>query len=132
MAEVKNIWIQYVASQQHPLPEGAETLMRLPFGGFTWLLSEEWSFTGQVPAVGDRPRFYRTNYAEGGDDMQSRPGDWRVESIELFHNPTSQQYQAIAVCTCCYAPLPQEQQDWHDVPRVTQTLAPSEPILEPA
>lgn len=33
MAEVKNIWIQYVASQQHPLPEGAETLMRLPFGG---------------------------------------------------------------------------------------------------
>ena len=85
----KEVWIQYVASQDQSLPDDVTAAMRLPFGGFTWLLSEEWSFDGQVPALGDRPRIYRNNYSQGGDDMQSRPGDWVVEAVELY--PSSKQ-----------------------------------------
>jgi hypothetical protein len=134
MDEAKNIWIQYVASQDHPLPEGAESVMRLPFGGFTWLLSEEWSFTGKLPNLGDRPRLYRTNYADGGDDMQSRPGDWVVEAVDLFVStqPTQTEYEAIAVCTCRFAPVPQQEQTWREVPRASQNLAMAESVLEPA
>ncbi|RFP58916.1 MAG: hypothetical protein BJG00_010525 [Limnothrix sp. CACIAM 69d] len=124
MDEVKNIWIQYVASQDHPLPEGAESVMRLPFGGFTWLLSEEWSFTGKLPNPGDRPRLYRTNYADGGDDMQSRLGDWVVEAVDLFISTKPTEYEAIAVCTCRFAPVPQQEQVWREVPRA------SKPVLE--
>jgi hypothetical protein len=127
MDEVKNIWIQYVASQDHPLPEGAESVMRLPFGGFTWLLSEEWSFTGKLPNPGDRPRLYRTNYADGGDDMQSRLGDWVVEAVDLFISTKSTEYEAIAVCTCRFAPVPQQEQVWREVPRASQPVLELEP-----
>ncbi|XGV85771.2 MAG: hypothetical protein ACAF42_00035 (plasmid) [Limnothrix sp. BL-A-16] len=127
MDEVKNIWIQYVASQDHPLPEGAESVMRLPFGGFTWLLSEEWSFTGKLPNPGDRPRLYRTNYADGGDDMQSRLGDWVVEAVDLFISTKPTEYEAIAVCTCRFAPVPQQEQVWREVPRASQPVLELEP-----
>lgn len=133
MAEIKSVWIQYIASQDHPLPDGAESVMRLPFGGFTWLLSEEWSFTGKLPNPGDRPRLYRTNYAEGGDDMQSSPGDWVVDEVELFVSTKSSEYEAIAVCTCHYEPIPLAEQVWRDVPRgvpLTETTQKTKPVLE--
>ena len=133
----KEVWIQYVASQDQSLPDDVTAAMRLPFGGFTWLLSEEWSFDGQVPALGDRPRIYRNNYSQGGDDMQSRPGDWVVEAVELY--PSSKQiqmfagsshlttYDAIAVCTCRFAPVPIDEQAWRNVPRAAAI-----PALQPA
>lgn len=80
-------------------------------------MSEEWSFTGKVPNPGDHPRIYRTNYAEGGDDMQSSPGDWVVSKVDLYQGSEDAEYQAIAVCTCHYAPIPLSEQVWRDVPR---------------
>lgn len=137
MTSPKEIWIQYVASQEQSLPDHITDAMRLPFGGFTWLLSEEWSFDGQVPALGDRPRIYRTDYDQGGDKMESRPGDWVIEAIELYQSSQPIQmfagskhlttYDAIAICTCRFDPILAHEQAWRNVPRAVTS-----PALQPA
>ncbi|GAB4343816.1 MAG: hypothetical protein Fur0042_07100 [Cyanophyceae cyanobacterium] len=112
MSEVT--WVQYVADEDQELPYDIERTMRLPFGGSTWLIAEEWLLdAGQpLPQPGDHPRDYRP----GEDGLQSRRGDWVVERLETYGAAPGGTYRAIVLAICRYAPISQEKQVWREVP----------------
>lgn len=107
-------WVQYVADEDQALPYEVERAMRLPFGGSTWLVTEEWLLdAGQpLPQPGDRPR----DYQPSEDGLRSRRGDWVVERLETYPAAPGGMYRAIVLAICRYAPLPQGDQTWREVP----------------
>lgn len=118
MGDRRGIWTQYVASQDHPLPDSVTRVMRLAFGGFTWLIKEEWDYSGgPLPSAGYRPPSF--SYLPNTRHMKARPGDWVVEGVALYRGGEGAEYEAIAVCTCRYDPIAPNNQEWRDVRRGT-------------
>lgn len=74
-----------------------------------------------LPEVGDRPPLFRT---VGNGTTQARQGDWQIESIDLYPGSHQTPYDAIAICTCTWVPLPEPQQVWRTIPSVTSNRAP--------
>lgn len=121
MTSNRGIWIQYVANPEQDLPQDLQRKMRLADGGFTWLIDEAWDYSsGPLPKAGDRPPIfcYPTAPREGQSrDAKGRLGDWVVTKIALYQGSEEGEFDAIAVCTCHYDPIPLAEQVWRDVPR---------------
>lgn len=108
----KETWILFHAESDQP---GWET-RKLPMGGLTDLLDEQWDYTssGSIPQVGDRLRqFHRVEefidpqFPESSTHV--REGDWIVNRVE--HYPASSpdcSKQAIVVCYCKFEPVRSE------------------------
>ncbi len=110
---MNNCWIQYkIAHDERGVPAEIRNSLRLPYGGLTWLLSEEWG--GSLPKRGDRFRVYKIDDSQGDRQMWGADGDWVVTSVTAYEGPPGAEYDAIVVCDCLYAPLPDRK--WTDVP----------------
>ena len=109
----KNYWVQYKIGDSTGVPDDLRFSIRLRFGGISKLLSEEWG--DKIPQRGDRFRVYK-RVPETGDLLGS-DGDWVVTEVTVYDGPPGAEYDAIVICDCVYAPLPDR--SWVSIPKGT-------------
>jgi len=108
-------WIVFKADESNG--PGWESRQLLPSGNLTDILWENWDYSGQLPAVGDRVRDYACLDATAepaGGVTHGRDGEWAVARIEQFSSFDSD--RRIVVCYCSYEPIAS---DWQSLQRGT-------------
>ena len=101
-------WIIFVAEPEEPGWENR----KLPMGGLTDILDEQWDYTssGATPQVGDRLRqflqveeFIDPKFP--GSSTHVRDGDWLVSRIEEYlPSGGESSKKAIILCYCRFEP----------------------------
>lgn len=102
-------WIIFHAEPNQPGWENR----KLPMGGLTGILNEQWDYTGNdsLPQVGERFRqflrieeFADPRFPESS--THAREGDWVITRVEQYetaaHNSSKQE---IVVCYCKFEPI---------------------------
>lgn len=85
---------------------------KLPSGGLTEILAEEWDWSGQLPQVGDRVRDYANLANPGNGITHGKDGDWVVSEVQEFASPATE--MKIVVCVCSYQPVDPQ---WQEINR---------------
>lgn len=94
-------WIVYKA-ERFDLP-GWEDRQLMPRGSFTDILWENWSYSGQLPKIGDRVREYENLTSHGNGVTHGKDGDWVVTRVLPFSSPETE--QKVVICYCHYQPI---------------------------
>ena len=86
---------------------------QFPSGAFSDILAQHLDYSdGPAPKPGDR-----LNEHQGNGHLQAgswRPGPWRVVSVEEYPGNTGQEsFAEVVICSCEYAPLPDEVNPWN-------------------
>jgi len=102
-------WIIFHAEPNQPGWENR----KLPIGGLTGILNEQWDYTGsdKIPQVGERFRqfsqvkeFVDPHFPESS--THSREGDWVITRVEQYPAADSNSSkQEIVVCYCKFEPV---------------------------
>lgn len=109
----KNYWVQYKIDDSAVVPDDLRLSIRLRFGGISKLLSEKWG--SKIPKRGDRFRVYKRDLET--QDLLGTDGDWVVTEVTEYEGPPGAEYDAIVICDCVYAPLPDR--SWVSIPKGT-------------
>lgn len=107
-------WIIFHAEPNQPGWENR----KLPMGGLTGILNEQWDYTGsdKIPVVGDRFRqflqveeFVDPQYPKSS--THARDGDWVVTRVEQYPAiAQNSSKQEIVLCYCKFEPIMSELQ----------------------
>lgn len=107
-------WIIFHAEPNQPGWENR----KLPMGGLTDILGEQWDYTGsdKLPEVGERFRqflqikeFVDPEFPESS--THARDGDWVITKVEQYHSAThNSSKREIVVCYCKFEPVLSELQ----------------------
>lgn len=100
-------WIIFHAEPNQP---GWEE-RKLPMGGLTDILNEQWDYSGRIPEVGERFRqflrieeFVEPQYPQSS--THSREGDWVVTRIERYPSGNADcSKREIVLCYCKFEPV---------------------------
>lgn len=102
-------WIIFHAEPNQPGWENR----KLPMGGLTGILNEQWDYTGsgKIPIVGERFRqflqveeFVDSQYPKSS--THAREGDWVITRVEQYSATTRNlSKQEIVVCYCKFEPV---------------------------
>ena len=102
-------WIIFHAEPNQPGWENR----KLPMGGLTGILNEQWDYTGsgKIPAVGERFRqflrveeFVDPQYPKSS--THAREGDWVITRVEQYPSAARNfSKQEILVCYCKFEPV---------------------------
>jgi len=100
-------WIIFHAEPNQP---GWEE-RKLPMGGLTDILNEQWDYSGRIPEVNDRFRqFLRIEEFVEPQSPQSsthsREGDWVVTRVERYPSGSADcSKREIVLCYCKFEPV---------------------------
>ena len=102
-------WIIFIAEPDQPGWENR----KLPMGGLTDILDEQWDYTskGAKPKIGDRFRqflqveeFIDPKFP--GSSTHVRQGDWIISRVEEYlPQDQNSSKKAIVLCYCCFQPV---------------------------
>jgi hypothetical protein len=102
-------WIIFHAEPSQPGWENR----KLPMGGLTGILNEQWDYTGsdKIPQIGERFRqflrieeFVDSQFPESS--THSREGDWVITRVEQYLTADcNASKQEIVVCYCKFEPV---------------------------
>lgn len=114
-------WILYRAADSDVSGEPREmSNSRTTFlGGLTSILTESWDYgSNPLPKAGDRFSITKKSghTTNGWPDTYSAPSDWVVTDVRVYETEPGADYDRIVVCTCLYAPIPEDQRQWRYCP----------------
>lgn len=105
----------------HKTPDSQNRVATL--GILADILGQHYLNGADEPTPGDRlPEFQHSpttaTFDHGGGTTHHRPGPWQITRVEEYPcNTGTEDYEGIYLCHCIYAPLPETENPWVEMPR---------------
>lgn len=94
-------WIVY--KTHSAAATGWEERMLQPSGQGTDILWENWDYSGHLPQVGDRTRFYASCDEDRGGITHGKTDSWVIVKVQQFKAEDSD--ERIMICYCAFSPM---------------------------